>query len=122
MGYAMMNLAQSSAYVMFVFVGHNRKMSCHANSFRSMPTISTARTPRDVLASGEIKVDVAVSLTQQYYESLSGDFTSCDSNEFFKGELNEDMDDIEGFSVDEDTDNHLFFQIQFLYQKICISV
>jgi hypothetical protein len=72
----MMNLAQSSAYVMFVFGGHNRKMSSH------------------------------------------------DSNEFFKDELNEDMDDIEGFSEDEDTDNHLnqFFQIQFLYQKNCISV
>ena len=53
----MMNLAQSSAYVMFVFGGYNRKMSSH------------------------------------------------DSNEFFKDELNEDMDDIDGFSEDEDTDN-----------------
>ena len=66
----MMNLAQSSAYVMFVFGGHNRKMSSH------------------------------------------------DSNEFFKDELNEDMDDIEGFSEDEDTDNHLN---QFFSDSISLS-
>jgi len=45
---------------MFVFGVHNRKMSSHAYSFRSMPTIPTARIPRDVLVSGEIKVDMTL--------------------------------------------------------------
>ena len=84
-------------------------------------TILDSRIPRDVLASGdEVKLDIAGSLTQQYYESLSGDFTSCDSNEFYEDELNEDMDDIEGFSEDEDKDNHLnqFFRINVFIRKI----
>jgi hypothetical protein len=66
-----MNLAQSSAYIMFVFGGHNRKMSSYAYSFRSMPTMPTARIPRDVLASGEIKVDSWFSYSTNIYQEIS---------------------------------------------------
>ncbi len=68
----MMNLAQSSAYVMFVFGVHNRKMRIH---FVLMPKIPTARIPRDVLASGEIKVDISGSLTSYQIMTLKKKFS-----------------------------------------------
>jgi hypothetical protein len=61
--HAMMNLAQSNSFVTTVIGGFNRKMSSHAYSFRSTPTVPAAMIPRNILASGEIKVGIAGSLT-----------------------------------------------------------
>jgi hypothetical protein len=61
--HAMMNLAQSNSFVTTVIGGYNRKLSSHAYSFRSKPTVPAAMLPRDILGSGEIKVGIAGALT-----------------------------------------------------------
>jgi hypothetical protein len=61
--HTMMNLAQSNSFVMTVIGGYNRKMSSHAYSFLSKPTVPAAMLPRDILATGEIKVGIGGCLT-----------------------------------------------------------
>ena len=67
---AMRNLAQSNSFETTVIGGFNRKMSSHAYSFRSTPTVPAAMIPCNILTSGEIKVGILGSLTTHQYMVL----------------------------------------------------